>query len=172
MDELKPELFDPIQEQIKEIGIKLLNSKIIITSRPNYIKLSYPNFSIYEVGQLSVPQIKLLSKLWIKDYSVFIKQLEKKSYFELANRPLFLCFLILLYIENKKEGETKLPKSSKDVYEQIIELLVFKWDKERDIIRKSKYSDFDERKKVRFLSHLSFRSRRTATSPRGLQWQK
>jgi predicted NACHT family NTPase len=157
LDELKPDLFNSIQGQISEIGLKLFHSKIIITSRPNYIKIAYPNFSIYEVGQLIIPQIKLISKLWVKDYNEFIKQLQTKSYFELSNRPLFLCFLILLYIENRKNGDTKLPKSSKDVYEQIIELLVFKWDKERDIKRKSKYSDFDEKKKVRFLSYLSFR---------------
>lgn len=157
LDELKPELFDSVQDQIKELGLKLFYSKLIITSRPNYIKILYPNFSIYEVGQLTISDINLISKLWITNHNIFIKELETKSYFELANRPLFLGFLILLFIENLKKGEINLPKSSKDVYEQIIELLIFKWDKERDIKRKSKYSDFDKKNKVRFLCHLSFR---------------
>lgn len=157
LDELKPELFGFIQKEIKEIGMKLSKSKIIITSRPNYVKTAYTNFSIYQVKALSTPQIKSISKLWLPNYDKFIEELEPKSYFELANRPLFLGFLVLLYIENLREKEKTLPKSSKEVYEQIIELLIIKWDKERDIKRKSKYAHFDEKSKVKFLAHLSFR---------------
>lgn len=157
LDELNPDLFESVQKEIKEIGLRLNKSKIIITSRPNYVKVSYPNFSIYQVSPLSKPQIEAISGLWLSDYDEFISELESKSYFELANRPLFLCFLILLYIENQKKLEKKLPKSSKEVYEQIIELLIAKWDKEREVFRRSKYAYFDEKNKIKFLSHLSFR---------------
>ncbi len=157
LDELKPELQQGFQKQIQEIGLKLFSSKIVITSRPNYVKVNFPTFSIYEVGLLKTSQIEVIASLWLTDYKNFMKELEIKSYFELTNRPLFLTFLILLYTENRLDKDKHLPKSSKDVYEQIIELLIIKWDKARSIVRKSKYADFNEKKKIQFLSFLSFR---------------
>jgi len=157
LDELRPEIFELFQNQIKELSLKLLIAKIIIASRPNYVKSLYSNFTYYQVNELSYDQMTLIASLWLKEPRKFLNELEKKSYFELANRPLFLSFLILLFKNNTTDNSNEvLPKYSKDVYRQIIDLLLAKWDKERSIKRASLYSYFDNQKKFEFLSDLAY----------------
>jgi hypothetical protein len=155
LDELRPELFPAIEQQIHDLSFKIRMAKIIITSRPNYIKAQYPNFSYYRIRELTEEQMKIISDKWLPNSQYFLNQLKTKSYFELANRPLFLSFLILLF-KNSDSTSDNLPKYSKDVYKQIIELLINKWDKERKVYRSSIYSYFDNNKKLEFLSHLAF----------------
>lgn len=157
LDELKPQLMDDFQKEIKNLCLRLSQSKIIITSRPNYIKSIFPNVLFFQIKELLPKQMEIISKLWLNDYKDFLEQLKKKSYYELANRPLFLSFLILLFRNQMDPSKKVLPKSSKDVYRQLMDLLIKKWDKERDIVRSSKYAYFDPSKKIEFLSHLSFR---------------
>src|SRR4051794_25694979 len=148
LDELRPEIFELLQNQIKAFSLKLTLSKIIITSRPNYVKSLYSNFSYYTVNELSYDQMKLIASLWLKDPNMFLEELSRRSYFELANRPLFLSFLILLFKNNSGNSKDLLPNYSKDVYRQILDLLLVKWDKDRDVKRPSIYSYFDNQKKL------------------------
>ncbi len=156
-DEINPLIAETIENQIKEISLKLFHSRIILTTRPNYIKNAIPGSSVLYIRELLPEQIESISKLWLKDYSDFIEQLNAKSYKELTNRPLFLCFLILLYNEGYLGVRKQLPKFSKDVYHSILELLIIKWDAGRDIHRQSIYGlYFEQRKKLEFLANLAF----------------
>jgi hypothetical protein len=157
LDELKPEMREKVHKEIKSLGLHLLKSKIILTTRPNYINTNFENFAYYNVSSLTPIQKESIAELWIeKNTQNFLAELETKSYKELADRPLFLCFLILLFKESKDDVIQKLPKSSKEVYMQLLDLLVMKWDDDRGIPRTSKYAFFDRDKKLEFLSHLSF----------------
>lgn len=159
LDEVRPEILEEIQKDLKNLSLKVGNSKLILTTRLNYIKAQFYNTHIYQVNELNQEQIVSISSSWLITPGPFLKELKTKSYSELANRPLFLSFLILLYKENQKteyKEEQGLPRYSRDVYKRIIELLITKWDEDRDIYRQSKYSYFDKNKKLEFLSHLSF----------------
>lgn len=151
LDELNQTINSDIQTQINKLAQHLFNSKILITCRPDYLQQTFPQFTLCQICDLTIPQLDAIAHLWLEETTSFFNALEDKSYFELAKRPLFLCFLLLLF---KEDGF--LPPTSKEVYRQIIELLISKWDKSRGIYRASKYQKFDVYKKVEFLSHLSF----------------
>ena len=157
LDETKPELSEKVLKQVKEMSLKFTKAKFIATARPNYIKIALANTNTFQIDALADDQIRDISSRWIANTEDFIAQLRSRPYFELANKPLFLIVLILLYLESDSMAGNLLPPTSKEVYDDILELLVTRWDKERGVRRLSKYSNFSIKRKIEFLSHLSFK---------------
>lgn len=151
LDEVNQLIAGDVQKQIIQLSSKTLHAKILVTCRPDYLEEEFSNFARCQICDLTDSQLVNIARLWFEDTSGVVESLMGKSYADLARRPLFLCFLLLLYKENQK-----LPFTSKEVYRQIIDLLVLRWDKSRGIKRESGYTKFDSSKKLEFLSHLSF----------------
>ena len=151
LDETNYQISELIQKDLKSLASKLQVAKILITSRPDSLEQNFSEYSYVQICELNNNQIAEISQLWLENTDTFLSSLKDKSYFELARKPLFLCFLLLLF-----NVEESLPYSSKEVYSQIIHLLINKWDKERGIKRASNYAKFDTFKKVEFLTHLAF----------------
>jgi hypothetical protein len=158
LDELNVEIAEDVHRQIGELSLKLYNSKIIVTSRFGVGNYAFDNFSVFYIKDLDEDQIESIIDLWLKDDKDFLRILRDKSYYELANRALFLSLLIYIYQKNKnKKNASPLPKSSIDVYNEVLDLFIISWDDDRNIERTSKYGvDFDKVKKKRFLSHVAY----------------
>jgi predicted NACHT family NTPase len=151
-DEIKSEIKLQITNEIEIISERqTANSKIIISCRSGDYHRTLRYFSICEICPLDLPQIKEIVTKWLKDPNLFFHELNNKPYYELANRPLFLGQLLLLF---NQKGE--LPNTAADVYERIITLLIKKWDDDRNIQRKSVYSNFENEDKQKFLQGLSY----------------
>ncbi|WP_018621434.1 NACHT domain-containing protein [Spirosoma luteum] len=95
--------------------------------------------------------IKVISKKWLGDNTNFIKLLYKKPYHELANRPIYLTLLLVLF-----ERTQTLPLSPFEIYREAVYLIIRDWDDGRDIVRLSKYANFNVRKKLDFLQEIAF----------------
>lgn len=151
-DELDNSIRDSIFSQVKELSFKTSKIKIILTSRTGEFKHNVENFHYYELAPLNNLQIKEFSRKWLGDkYESFISKLENSSFLDTAIRPLILSFLCIIYKHNNE-----LPDKPKFLYKEIIDLLLERWDKERDILRKSKFSNFNKNQKLEFIADLAF----------------
>jgi len=151
IDELNKDIQDNTVKDIEKLGLKLSNSKIIATVRKSELNKIIESFSSLEISSLSEKQISEISGKWLKNNKDFIISLNKKPYKDLANRPIFLTFLLILF-----DKFNNLPLQAHEIYDDIVHLIIKDWDEHRDIIRHSKYSNFSTRKKVKFLSEVSY----------------
>lgn len=149
-DELHESLQKKVLNDVEKIGIKLDNSKIILTSRTSSFFKVISNFNIFEINPLSTTDIQQIASKWLENGDDFIKELKKRKYIDLANRPIFLTLLLILFDKN-----LSLPLSPFEVYREAVFLIIRDWDEHRGINRKSKYANFDVRKKLDFLQEVS-----------------
>jgi predicted NACHT family NTPase len=148
----------PIEEQrkvlsdVKDLGLKLSNAKIILTSRTSSINnIIVESFEVYELKPIDREDVVIISKKWLGDNSIFVKELYKKPYCELANRPIYLSLLLVLF-----EKTQTLPTRALDIYREAVYLIIRDWDESRQITRHSKYTDFNVHSKLLFLQELAF----------------
>lgn len=151
IDELNRDIQAETLKNIEKLGLKLSTSKILATVRKSELKKIIENFTSLEISAMTEKQIKEVSKKWLNNNENFINILNKKPYKDLANRPIFLTFLLILF-----DKYNNLPTQSHEIYEDIVYLVIKEWDEHRDIIRLSQYSDFSTRKKLKFLSEISY----------------
>lgn len=151
IDELHKSVQSNTFKSIKQLGLKLDRAKILMTVRKSELHKIIDSFVIYEIASLNPSQIKEIASKWLDESDKFIIELEKKPYKDLANRPIFLTFLLILF-----EKYNTLPTQPSEVYEDTTYLILKEWDEHRDIVRISKYGDFNTRKKLKFISELSY----------------
>lgn len=154
LDEVHFAIKETVFNEIKQISRIIQQSKMILTSRYISEISSFKQFEVSEICPLTKEQKKNVSLLWLDEPEKFLKKLKKLPYADLADRPLFLNYLLLLFINNND----KLPTQAIDVYRQIVLIVIKEWDadKEINIYRYSKYKSFDTYKKEDFLSELAF----------------
>lgn len=153
LDELHPNIKDEVYDQIETLGLNLRNSKILLTSRTGEYHQLFSNFHLCELQPLSTSQIKKISQNWLKSNKAFLNELNQKPYKDIANRPIFLTFLLVLF-----EHYLELPTQPSDVYRDITNLIIKDWDEEHrgNIVRLSKYSNFNRRRKFLFISEIAY----------------
>ena len=137
LDEINYQLKETVFNEIKDLSNTLRNSKIILTARYLQEIPSFKQFNVNEIKPLDNNQKKEIARLWLRETELFFKKLNLLPYKDIADRPLFLTFLLRLFNVNNDE----LPEQAVDVYRQIILLAIREWDydKEQDIRRYSKY---------------------------------
>ncbi len=149
-DELPESIQKKVLTDIEKLGLRLNNAKVILTSRTSSFFKIISNFSIYEINPLSYEDIREISFKWLVNGNDFLKELNRRKYVDLANRPIFLTLLLILFEKNKI-----LPLSPFEVYREAVFLIIRDWDDHRGINRVSKYANFDVRKKLDFLQEVS-----------------
>jgi Cdc6-like AAA superfamily ATPase len=149
-DELPVSLQKKVLKDVELIGLKLDKAKVIMTSRTSSFSKIISNFEILEIHPLSIKDIKEISLKWLSNGKEFIKELNNRKYSELANRPIFLTLLLILFEKNKT-----LPVSPFEVYREAVFLIIKDWDEHRGINRTSNYANFNVRKKLDFLQEVS-----------------
>lgn len=151
LDEIPTKSQERILREIEQIGLKLDNSKIILTVRKTKLFRIVEGFSYLEIKPLDDKMINEISNRWLENGIEFQKELRRKPYVDLANRPIFLTFLLILYRKLKS-----LPNQPNEIYKEATYLIVKDWDEQREITRSSKYSDFGPRRKLKFLGEISY----------------
>ena len=152
LDEIVPIHRNAIEESLISFSRKLNYCKIIISCRSgNYDRLM-PSFDCIEIYPLSQKQIIKIAKLQLPlNHKIFLEKLFELPYCDLANRPLFLLQLIIIF-----KNTDEIPDQPFLVYRKIITLILEFWDKHRRIKRHSMYARFDSSRKFDFLSALSY----------------
>lgn len=153
LDELKGDFLPKFMADIRKFSLQLSKAKIIITCRTGFYYTigTIEGFNVLDILPLDSNQIQAIASLWIKDPEGFTKALRLSPYNDLADRPLLLAQLLLIF-----DRYETLPKYPREIYELILELLLKEWDADRQITRASKYSDFTPKRKLEFLAELAF----------------
>lgn len=140
--------------EIDQLSQSLNHSRIILTLRTANFNFFPINFRKFELSPLKPLQILNFSKKWLGDNkgAQFYDKAMKSPFRDTISKPLILTYLINLYKVN--ENIPELPNS---LFQQILDILLFKWDKGRTINRPSKFENFEYDNKSEFLSHLAFK---------------
>lgn len=151
LDEAPQDVQDEYLEEIEALQLKLDSANIILTIRKSKFVGLQTKFLKFEIRPLEPEQIKAIAKKWVDDSDGFYNELSSKPYADLGNRPIFLTLLMILYSKYNY-----LPLQPYEVYREATYLIVKDWDEHRRIIRKSKYADFNTRKKLDMLYEISY----------------
>jgi DNA polymerase III delta prime subunit len=152
LDEVSPALRNSIEADIEELVEKTRHCKYFLTCRSGEYSRSYSYFDVVEVCNLQMHEVEDVARSWLgQEYNEFLAQLERLPLMELAQRPLFLIQMVVLY-----SNSGYLPSQPFEVYRMITMLMIREWDRERNLVRKSRYADFEAERKLEFLANLAF----------------
>lgn len=154
LDEVNSQVREQVFRDVKDLSNVLKRSKIILSSRYLEEINTFKQFTLNEIKPLSRDQKERIARIWVKNPEVFFNTLEQLPYKDLADRPLFLTYLLRLFSSYNQE----LPEQPIDVYRQIILLAIREWDDDKEfrIHRFSKYKKFNTYRKEAFLSDIAF----------------
>jgi len=142
---------EELEKQLSELSHLLQRAKIIVSCRTGDYISSIGGFSLVEILPLSQRDIHAIASRWLANSDEFLRELSNRSYQELADRPLFLVNLMLIY-----QMGGYLPDKSVDVYRRMLTLILQEWDQRRRIHRSSKYARFLPERKTAFLCELAW----------------
>jgi predicted NACHT family NTPase len=154
LDEVNPLKIRKLGQEIKSLILNLRNSLVIVTSRSASYDLDIDNSIEYELCNLNKSQISEFVHKWFnnEEYAEkFLLEISKSKFYDFSLKPISLAHLCAIYERTKKFYDK--PKS---IYKKLVRILIEEWDEQRDIIRESNYSDFDNERKFDFLSHLAY----------------
>lgn len=154
IDEVRASLKEVVWKDLKEfMKHKVSGTKVILTCRSGERNTSNLGFNECEVLGLTDKQISHIAQIWLGKDNLFLAKLKMVNYRDLADRPLFLVHLLMTFQE-----EEDLPVNALSVYERMITLVLWKWDRERENIKRvSVYgTKFDTYQKHKFIKELAF----------------
>lgn len=155
-DELTNEFTrDLVIEEIKDLSKSLNIVNFLITSRGADFKIKVENTQIYEITELTDPQINEFSDKWFENDQLartFVEELKRKTpHSDFYRRPLLLTHLASIFSKSQE-----IPDKPKLIYQTIIELVLKEWNEIQGVKRKSKYASFTVSRKREFLASLAF----------------
>ena len=154
LDEVSPLKLKSFGQEIKSLILNLRETLVIVTSRSASYDLDIDNSIEYELCNLNKSQIEEFVKNWFskkEDSKKFLKEIQNPKFYDFSLKPISLAHLCAIYERTKKFYDK--PKS---IYKKLVRILIEEWDEQRDIVRESNYSDFDNDRKFDFLSHLAY----------------
>ncbi|MBD2452485.1 NACHT domain-containing NTPase [Nostoc sp. FACHB-87] len=165
LDEVLEKDVNKIINKIRQITEKFCKNKIIITCRLGIQNYKFYGFTEVEIGNFSQPQIANFAEKWFlaiakqtpalaKELaSRFMQKLELKEnlpILDLASTPLLLNFICLVFQFNED-----FPNNRAEIYKQILDLLLTRWDEAKGVKRDEIYPNFSLLHKIKLLSHLA-----------------
>lgn len=156
LDEIPTDRSPAVLKDIEILARKLSTSKIIMTCRSGAYVRNIEGFDVLEVCPLEKKEVAEIAAAWLDEPELFLKHLKEVPYADIANRPLLLVQLLLLFNKSNYLPDSPLTDSPSLVYRKTTKLLLEEWDKRRNIKRKSKYAFFDPDTKGEFLSELAY----------------
>ncbi len=168
LDEVEPENADAVLTEIYYFSKHYFRNKFVITCRIA-TQLANRRFSLkfteVEVADFKSEQIKAFAKKWfvavarnsreqgLTQATKFIEKLylsENKSILELAGTPILLNLACLVFQE-----KTNFPCTRAKLYEEGLDILLFRWDEAKNIKRGEIYRKLPVRNKKQLLSHVA-----------------
>ncbi len=140
----------------KRFPNKIYRTHFIITCRIAALDFNFTKFTEVEIADFNYQQIQTFVHKWfhLKDSikeKKFLEQLSRNEHIrELANSPLLLTLLCLVF-----GAEGNFPKNRSELYENGINILLKKWDSERNIDRDEIYKNLTKERKQDLLSQVA-----------------
>lgn len=152
LDETPYSQRDRVEEDLRQIALFPGNHRLFLTCRTAEYAAPLSKVQAYTILPLSEAQVADFASRWLGNRaSAFTEAVRRNPYAGAEVVPLALAHLCAIY---ERDGE--LPPRPIEVYEQIVSLLVEEWDRQRSVVRTSKYAGFSWRKKERFLQAVAF----------------
>lgn len=156
LDEVKEEDSRRILKQIKDFSENFPANHVVITCRIAGREYTFKQFTEVEVADFDEQQIASFVTRWfaatdpVKGKN-FIQKLQKnESIQELANNPLLLTLLCLVF-----EESVDFPTSLPELYKLGLDLLLKKWDINKNIERSHVYKKLSNQQKEDLLSQIA-----------------
>jgi len=153
LDEVPRDSRRIIEEEIQALTLAPGEHRLIVSCRSAEWHVAIKRMQALTILPLSSSQVELFADRWLGEVEAprFLQSLRATPYAGAGVLPLTLAHLAAIY-----ERDKALPTRPIDVYEMIVSLLVEQWDRQRGVVRNSRYADFMWRKKERFLQALAF----------------
>lgn len=155
LDEIKDEDSQRVTQEIQKFSI-LFNLNIFVTTcRITIQEYNFTNFKEVEIADFDFQQISSFASKWFANVEEintdkFIQKLqENESIQELANNPLLLTLLCLMF------QEAEFPWNRLELYQEGINLLLKKWDAKKNIERSPLYKKLSNQQKQDLLSQIA-----------------
>lgn len=153
LDEVNQDARRSVEEDIAYLLESTQSSKFILTCRSGEYTNPIGYMVVVEVCDLLPSEIEEISRRWLGPDagSRFIGRLSDLPLIDLARRPLFLTQMLAIYANSGY-----LPEQPFEIYRLIILLMIREWDRERDLVRMSRYANFEAERKLDFLAELAY----------------
>lgn len=153
LDEVLPSLRPEVERELRMIVEWQGTYRVIVSCRTADFGQAIPSLAAYTIRPLTDAQITTFALRWLGRHrsGEFLEAVRRTPYGGAEVVPLTLAHLCVIF---ERDGE--LPPRPLDVYEMIVSLGIEDWDRQRGVERRSRYSDFSNRKRERFLQALAF----------------
>lgn len=152
IDEIEPDARRKFDAAVTRLISSCPQLKILATCRSGDWTTNIEGVNLVQVAPLTDSEIKEIAAEWCEKPDDFLNAIKSVPYKDTLNRPLILTMLIVLF--DQSAGE--LPDVPADLYQKIVWLLIERWDKTRNLNRKSQFENFMPERKFRFLSAIAF----------------
>ena len=156
LDEVREEDSYRILKQIRDLSNQFPTNQFIISCRISGREYTFKHFTEVEVTDFNEQQIISFVTKWfaaadpVKGGRFIQKLKENESIQELANNPLLLTLLCLVF-----EDSADFPTNRSELYKQGIDLLLKRWDKNKSIERSQVYKKLAIQQKEDLLSQIA-----------------
>ncbi|MEM7065979.1 MAG: NACHT domain-containing protein [Cyanobacteria bacterium P01_B01_bin.77] len=162
LDEVKESQLSHVIRQIRTLDQSFKTNKFIITCRlaAQAQEYKFENFIEVEICDFNQGQIHTFVNNWFtekdqpKKAERFMMRIMKDAKIrELSTSPLLLTLLCIVF-----EDSGDFPINRSELYEEGVDVLLRKWDANRDIYRPQVYKELSRNKKEDLLSDIAFNS--------------
>lgn len=138
-------------KDVNQLATSSPRLRIVMTARVGDYLGGLVGFDVYQICPLSDAETIEIARSHLANPGAFLRTVHEAPYKDLADRPLFLMQLILIF---RQYGS--LPHQPTEVYPIVVDLVLRDWDVDQNVARKSRYSGFTPSKKAKFLSSLAY----------------
>ena len=158
LDEVNESARRHITNEIQAFSNRFYGNRFIVTCRTAAQEYAFDKFAEVEIADFSEKQITAFSRNWFihaNDESKargFLEQLRhNKRIQELATSPLLLTLLCIVFGDS---GD--FPKNRSELYEEGLDVLLRRWDANRNIERGQTYRNLSRQRKEDLLSQIAY----------------
>lgn len=157
VDEIREEDNQRVLRQIFEFASQFERNQFVVTCRIAAQEYHFNNFIEVEISDFNLQQIGNFASNWfsvvdpVKSERFVHKLQENESIQELANNPLLLTLLCLTFQET-----AEFPWNRLELYQEGTNLLLKKWDSNKNVERSQVYKNLSVQQKQDLLSQIAF----------------
>jgi predicted NACHT family NTPase len=157
LDELRAKAGSRVLRQIRSFSNQFYTNQFVITCRIAAKEYTFEQFTEVEIADFDEEQINSFAQNWFRSSNPikterFIQKLrENQPLQELASNPLLLTLLCLVF------GEVgDFPANRSELYKEGIDILLKRWDGQRNIMRDQAYKRLPLKRKENLLSQIAW----------------
>ncbi|EKU97607.1 putative NTPase (NACHT family) [Leptolyngbya sp. PCC 7375] len=164
LDEVPTDNVNQVIEHIEDFAIQHDKNTFVASCRTAAYRSSFQQFSDVTIADFDDDQIQQFIQHWFNskldqeagtanEYWQLLQQPENKAAKELAQTPLLLTFLCLIY-----EREQTLPNRCSTLYGSALNILLSEWSAQKNLPKTSIYKDFHPELEKEMLSEIAYNS--------------